>query len=567
LSRTKDRREAQNIVSCRRHFKARIAGFNFQKAAPGKICRSLDTRTRLKNGVANAPKKGRGVEVMTNLIGDLRDLIEHDQKSARPLLMDLVERLPKSVEARVLVATSYLRSLEPVPALQHFRAAAALAPSDLSIRHQMGLCAISAGDYETALTIFREALSLSPKEHATTMMALILHRLGRFDEALKAYSGLLANLKRDHGEAPHALRGAAFVLRDAGFPLAADRFLHELRVIYNFNPSRVAGLLVERDNSIDAHEWSRYATKSGLAELLARFAQAVPGVLAYPETFLLPQDRAALLAAAAGSPRAAWIAKPHRGTGGQGIVVSRDVHAFAERDDVVVQRYIERPYLVDGLKAHMRLYGLVTSASPFRAYLYGDGIVRFAPEAYDPSDAGLANPHSNVTNTARHHGHPKLKVSDDATKDNVGHIWSLRAYLDRSRAEGHDAARVWSDLRGLVKGFLSAVAADGLFMRLARSSPRRAFPPKLFGLDVLLDEDGKPWLIEVQRKPAMSGSPLIARVNGQMFASIFEMSCTPAFDDRLSAEQIAALAKDPKAMIARETELEGARKGLFELLT
>jgi hypothetical protein len=153
--------------------------------------------------------------------------------------------------------------------------------------------------------------------------------------------------------------GAAMLLRDAGAPLMAERYLHELRVLYGLNPLRVAGALVERDNSIDFHEWTPYATKIGLARALARYAAAKSGALAHPETYLLPDDRPSLAAATAGDIGATWIAKPHRGAGGQGIVVTRDIQPFLSRDDVVVQRYIERPFLVDGRKGHIRIYGLV----------------------------------------------------------------------------------------------------------------------------------------------------------------------------------------------------------------
>ncbi|WP_371418393.1 CDC27 family protein, partial [Methylocapsa sp. S129] len=438
---------------------------------------------------------------MSALSGDLRDLIEHDQKSARPLLSDLVARLPKSAEARVLLANSYLRSLEAAPALEHYRAAHALDPKNLSIRHQMGLCAVVQGDYEGALGFYREALSLSPQEHSASMAALMLHRLGRPAEAVKAYSDLLSKLKRDREEAPHVLRGAAMLLRDAGAPLAAERYMHELIVAYRANPVRVAAALVERDNSIDFHEWTRYAHKTHLARALARYQQKNPGALRFPATFVLPEDRAGLLEYAAREPSALFIAKPHRGTGGQGIAISRDAVALAARDDVVVQRYVERPYLVDGRKGHIRLYGLVTSLAPLRAYLYRDGIVRFAPDAYDLSEQGLANVHGHVTNTALHRGHPKLEVSNDPAQENSGNVWSLRAFLKRMKADGRDVDHVWTELRALAKGFLAMVAADGLFKRQAKAAPRRAFPPKLFGLDVLVDADGKPWLIEAQRKP------------------------------------------------------------------
>jgi hypothetical protein len=96
-----------------------------------------------------------------------------------------------------------------------------------------------------------------------------------------------------------------------------------------------------------------------------------------------------------------------------------------------------------------------------------------------------------------------------------------------------------------------------------RPRPRRAFPPKLFGLDVLVDADGEPWLIEAQRKPALGGSALVQRINGQMFRTIFEMSCGHALDDSMPADRIALLVKDPAALAAREAEHEAARRGLF----
>jgi tetratricopeptide (TPR) repeat protein len=513
-----------------------------------------------------AAPTGAWKSTMTALSGDLRALIETDQKAARPLLADLVARLPHSTEARVLLGNSYLRSLEIAPALEHYRAALALDPKSVAILSQMGLCAIALGDYEGALGLYGQAQAIAPQAHAAAMAALMLHRLGRAREAVEAYGALLAKLKRDDAERPHALRGMAMLLRDVGAPLAAERHMHELIGLARANPAGIAAALIERDNSIDFHEWTRYAQKSELARALARHAAREPGAPAFPATFVLPEDRAALLAYAAREPGALFIAKPHRGTGGQGIAIARDVREMAGRDDVVVQRYLDRPHLTDGRKGHVRLYGLVTSLAPLRAWLYGDGIVRFAPDLYDLGEAGLANVHAHVTNTALHRGHPGLVVSEDASQDNVGAVWSLRGYLERLAADGRDVVRLRAGLKELVRGFLRMVAADGLFARQARAAPRRAFPPKLFGLDVLVDAEGEPWLIEAQRKPALSGSALVKRVNGQMFRTIFEMSCGQGLDDSMPGERIALIAKDRGALQAREAEIEAARRGLFEPL-
>jgi tetratricopeptide (TPR) repeat protein len=479
------------------------------------------------------------------------------------LLTELVECLPKSVEARVLLANSYLRSLEVVPAMEHYRAALAVEPKNLPVLNQMGLCAVAMGDFEGALGLYRQAFAMSPEIHAGGMSALMLHRLGRLGEAVKVYGELLGKMKRDNPEAPHVYRGAAMLLRDAGAPLAADRYMHDLISLYRLNPIGVATTLIERDNSIDFYEWTRYAHKTDLARSLTRFDQQNPNAIRFPRTFILPEDRSALNRYAAQEPSALFIAKPHRGTGGQGIRVASHVRDMLDRDDVVVQRYIDRPYLADGRKGHIRLYGLVTSLSPFRGYLYGDGIVRFAPDAYDASEQGLSNIHAHVTNTALHRGHPKLEVSDDPAKENTGNVWSLRAFLKQMGKDGHDIDRVSTDLRALVKGFLNMVGTDGLFERQAKRAPRHAFAPKLFGLDVLIDVDGRPWLIEAQRKPAISGSALVERVNGRMFRTIFEMSNAYSFDDGMTADRIGTLAKDRRAIVEGEMEIEVARRKLF----
>ena len=501
---------------------------------------------------------------MATLVEDLRQVIERDQWAARPLLHDLVDRMPKSVEARVLLAQSYLRSLEATPALEHYRLAHELDPKNIGILHQMGLCATALADYETALKIFQDANAIAPNEHSMSMSGLLLHRLGRAGEAIKLYSDLFSKMKRDHLESPHALRGLAMVLRDAGLPLASDRVLNELVGLYRLDALRIAGLIAERDNSIDHPGWTQFASKSELALALRR-AQVQPWAPRFPPSFIMPEDRDALIAYAAALPDALFIAKPRRGTGGQNMTISRDAAALADNPDVVVQRYVERPYLVDGRKGHIRLHGLVTCLDPFRAYLHAEGIVRFAPETYDIGEAGLADVHAHITNTALHKDHPKLVVSQKAEEENVGAVWSLSAYLERLKADGVDVAALREELKNLARGFLRVVHAEGVFQAQAKF-PRHAFPAKLFGLDVLVDADGKPWLIEAQRKPAMAGTPLVQKIAGKALTTIFEMGAGFLFDDAMPADRIASLAKDRAAMVKREAEHEAAFRGQFELL-
>ena len=85
-----------------------------------------------------------------------------------------------------------------------------------------------------------------------------------------------------------------------------------------------------------------------------------------------------------GRPAPVYIVKPDGGSMGDGITLTADPckHSWNSATERVVQEYIGQPLLIDGLKFDLRLYVLITSARPLRAYLYREGLARFAVEGY-----------------------------------------------------------------------------------------------------------------------------------------------------------------------------------------
>lgn len=509
----------------------------------------------------------RGVSNDMALTDDLRYLIEYDILKALRMLRGLVADLPRSYETRLLLGDAYLRGLQFEPALEQYRAAETLAPNTRPPLLKIALCQVYIGQYTAALAGFEQLNKRGRDEHALVLAGLLLHRLGRPAEAVGRYRSLIDGAAKVSEDVLFALQGLMYALRDQGRLLEADTVAARLLEHVRQRPNQAPSDLHSRNSSYDHYEWSRQADKGQLAELLARHGGPLEDARFFPETFVMPEQRVAFVAYAARQPPGCvFIVKPRNGQGGQSITLTDRMEVAGNAIDSVVQRYVDEPYLVDGKKAHMRIYGLVTAGESPRIYVYRDGIVRFAPEPYQRGPGWLERVDMHVTNTALHRRHPKLVISNDPAEENVGNVWSLRAYLARVGTDGHDADAVFAEIARLVGRFVIMLRADGMFERQQRMGSPRSFVPKLFGLDVLLDRTARPWLIEIQRSPAWNGPPLVKRINDTLAMTLLRMNIGRVVDDGMPPARIAAILADPAVLARRELEIEYGNRGAFTRL-
>lgn len=83
-----------------------------------------------------------------------------------------------------------------------------------------------------------------------------------------------------------------------------------------------------------------------------------------------------------------FIAKPNGGKGGEGIQLVqkfKDIpkdYSKGEYKELLVQRYIKTPLLLDNKKFDLRLYVLIVGFDPIRAYLADEGLARLCTEDY-----------------------------------------------------------------------------------------------------------------------------------------------------------------------------------------
>lgn len=174
-------------------------------------------------------------------------------------------------------------------------------------------------------------------------------------------------------------------------------------------------------------------------------------------------------------------------------------------EPAVIQRYISKPLLLNGYKFDLRLYVLVTSFQPtLEAFLYTEGFARLCTAPFQLQ--GLNNTLAHVSNSSiqtrratRGRGpplpdHHPLRTAPSA---DVGGSKLRLSYLWQHLREdyGIDTAAVWNEIVAVV--LKSLVCVEDVI-------PSQPGAFELFGFDVLLDAELRPWLLEVNASPSLA---------------------------------------------------------------
>ncbi|XP_017779689.1 PREDICTED: tubulin polyglutamylase TTLL5 isoform X2 [Nicrophorus vespilloides] len=248
-----------------------------------------------------------------------------------------------------------------------------------------------------------------------------------------------------------------------------------------------------------------------------------------PQTFLMPSEYKELCSSHH-RIKGPWIIKPAASSRGRGIYIVETPTQVPLEEPVVVAKYISRPLLIKGHKCDLRLYVAVTSFDPLLIYIYEEGMVRFATVKYDTTHKQLWNPCMHLCNYSINKYHSDYVKSDDPSVENVGHKWTLSALLRHLKSQGKDTASLMSQVEDLViKAILSSgnsiVTACKMFV------PNAANCFELYGFDILIDENLKPWLLEVNLSPSLGcDSPLDVRLKSAMLSDLLTLVGIPAVD-------------------------------------
>lgn len=210
----------------------------------------------------------------------------------------------------------------------------------------------------------------------------------------------------------------------------------------------------------------------------------------FPKTYVMPLQRNDLFNAMRANPKEKFISKPPGGSCGHGIELV-SFHQFDRiSEDSVVSQYISKPICIDGFKFDLRIYVLVTSWSPLRAFIFKEGIARFATESYSINSL---NKTSYLTNSSLN------KKSEKYSQDFKWKLSELLAELEVRFKR--PASTIFSDIRRVVSETLAVIQPS-----MAPSTPMQTLDSpyfELYGFDILIDRDWRTYLLEINTFPSL----------------------------------------------------------------
>ncbi|MBB3189529.1 PqqD family peptide modification chaperone [Halomonas cerina] len=274
----------------------------------------------------------------------------------------------------------------------------------------------------------------------------------------------------------------------------------------------------------------------------------------FPRAYVMPGDYHELQEAALANPDQRWILKPTNASKGKGVRVLRDVAEAPLARDWLVQEYLTNPHTIRGHKYVLRLYVLITSLEPLRVYLYRQGFAKLASEPWDPEDAD--NPYSQLTN-------PDINALNSRAEVPVEFI-DLDRYRQWLRDQGHDDDRLFARIHDLV-ALTTISAVDAMRRRTAQAGadPRGCY--ELLGLDCLVDDTLRPWILECNLSPSLgicaapdNGGRTEEAVKGELVRDLISLVDIPGDDTREAAD-----GTPDTAQLVAEAEAEQARAGGF----
>ncbi|CAF1040081.1 unnamed protein product [Adineta steineri] len=204
-----------------------------------------------------------------------------------------------------------------------------------------------------------------------------------------------------------------------------------------------------------------------------------------------------------------FIVKPSDGSQGEGIYLVRDpAHYVVTNRPHVIQEYIDRPLLINGLKFDLRIYVLILNIYPLEIYLYDEVLVSFATINYNPpSTENLHQTYMHLTNyslnkRSSNYKHAFDSKQTDGSKRTLSTVWAQLIHMFGDDKIEKTKVLITEMINKTILAILPELRVEYEFeLPSAKKSNVSCF--QIVGFDIILTDDLKPMLLEVNANPSL----------------------------------------------------------------
>lgn len=209
-----------------------------------------------------------------------------------------------------------------------------------------------------------------------------------------------------------------------------------------------------------------------------------------PRTYILP-DQSEDFKKELEISNTSWIIKPDNGSLGLGIEIVEPQMSYDIPEGKYVAQEFIKSYALDNKKFDFRIYVLISSVDPLIIYVYKDGVVRFCS-----SEIGKDNIYSRITN---------VKLNQSKTDDMKQIVRLISEIFPRLRDEGVNTDKLWQEIKRIIVDTV-LLSTNYILPSVNRVCKTYLYSRcfQILGFDILLDQDCKPWVLEVNYRPSLN---------------------------------------------------------------
>jgi len=227
----------------------------------------------------------------------------------------------------------------------------------------------------------------------------------------------------------------------------------------------------------------------------------------------------------------------------------KDILKVTEGKAFVVQKYVNRPFLISGYKFHFRMYTILAGVNPFRAYLLRDGHALFSTKQFTLSKKTLAENFDkfvHLTNYSVNFSKGNKHLPEEKPGIGIGCEWTVKTILRMIKKERpeFDPTSWWKELSLLCAHTMHSIS-QWKYVQKHKKLNNTHTRIEAFGCDIMMDSNFKIYLMEantqvglqptLERFPEESCTAKICGKNGCKF-------CKGAKNPR--AKQVNAVTKN-----------------------